>query len=174
MLGATQGTTYGRVLNLTDQPIQIRAGERLTTASDMMDPGNQINLFSDTAGANSGDDPNPEDSKEAKDGSWIPVDLTSSNLSPQEKEEFDTMIRSKYKAFARDPEFPEKTGLLKLKLDTGSSRPLAQPPRRMPYAQDEFLQNKLLIKSRNYPTLGLTMGRPNRHCPTRRQSSTRD
>ena len=79
----------------------------------------------------------------SKNGDWIDVDLSKSELPEEYKALYDAMIRSRYRAFAPNPEFPGKTDLVKLTIDTGDSRPIAIPPRRHPYAHDEFVRQKL-------------------------------
>ena len=79
----------------------------------------------------------------SKDGDWIDVDLSASEMPDDFKELYDAMIRNKYRAFAPNPEFPGKTDLVKLTIDTGNHRPIAIPPRRHPYAHDEFVRQKL-------------------------------
>eukprot|EP00624_Nannochloropsis_granulata_P003559 evm.model.NODE_27998_length_27464_cov_27.523705.8 len=85
-----------------------------------------------------------EDSRAySTDGEWIEVDLSESELSSHEKRIYTEMIRTHYRAFAPNPEFPGKTDLVKLTIDTGANPPIAIPPRRHPYAHDEFVKQKL-------------------------------
>lgn len=58
------------------------------------------------------------------------------------------MIPSKHRAFAKEPEFPGKTDLIKLKIDTDEEHPIAQSPRRIPYWQEDFLMKKLELWQR--------------------------
>ena len=74
---------------------------------------------------------------------WIDIDLSTLELPDEYKELYDAMVRERHRAFAPDPEFPGKTNLVKLKIDTGDHKPIAIPPRRQPYAHDEFVSTKL-------------------------------
>ncbi len=69
--------------------------------------------------------------------------MSESELSSHEKRLYTEMIRTRYRAFAPNPEFPGKTDLVKLTIDTGANPPIAIPPRRHPYAHDEFVKQKL-------------------------------
>lgn len=124
----------------------MHPGQVKTTARDMADRKNDLYLFSyDDTIAQDEDSTSSRavPQEEAEDISWITMGLANSSLRQQKKEDFTRMIPSKHRTFAKDPEFPGKTDLIKLKIDTGEEHPIAQSPRRIPYSQEDFLMKKL-------------------------------
>jgi transposase InsO family protein len=73
----------------------------------------------------------------------VTPNLDYSDMTLTDKALFTEMVRSMEQAFTPDKEVPGKTDLVKLSLNTGDHSPVAIPPRRLPYAYEQFVFDKL-------------------------------
>lgn len=79
----------------------------------------------------------------------VTPNLDYSDLTLTEKALFTEMVRAMAEAFTPDKEIPGKTDLVKLSLNTGDHAPVAIFPRRLPYAYEQFVFDKLKSWQKN-------------------------
>lgn len=84
-----------------------------------------------------------EQLKTLSDEMDVTPDVRYSDMSVIEQALFTEMVRSMKQAFTPDKEIPGKTDLVKLSLNTGDNSPAAIPPRRLPYAYEQFVFDKI-------------------------------
>jgi len=70
-------------------------------------------------------------------------DLDESDMTEEQKRLFTAIVRSKLAAFTPDKEIPGCTDLEELVLNTGTHKPVAIPPRRIPYSQEQMVYEKI-------------------------------
>ena len=66
---------------------------------------------------------------------------SASNLSTAQKEELQLLLLENADLFSKSTDDLGQTGMVQHKIDTGTSMPIRQPPRRLPLAQREEADN---------------------------------